>query len=159
MVGFLLFMILSLTAAEEREELEEGPDTRAYDQAIVKFNFNITLFSTWAAFKAAVLNHVEPGVMGHCYELTGNAMTPVDIIRVPFQSLTDDDWRKTRGNGWRQYQGRTFVEYRLNEKARVLVRIEGVKPRFFFGYTQKVCEFPFRSTSKPVAKTAPSSLR
>ena len=143
-VGCVLFMAVGLSAAEEGEESEDRPNTQAYDQAIIKFNFHITSFSTWAAFKAAVSSYMEPGVNGQCYELTGSAMEPVEITTVQFLGLTDDGWRKTRGNGWRRRdEDRTFVEYRLNEKARVLMRIEGVKPRFFFAYTRKVCEFPF----------------
>ena len=52
-------------------------------------------------------------------------------------------WQKTAGKGWQQtHTGRTFIEYRYNEKARVLLWIEGVNPRLFFAYTKKMCELP-----------------
>jgi hypothetical protein len=53
------------------------------------------------------------------------------------------EWQKTAGKGWQQTQtDRTFIEYRYNEKARVLLWVEGVNPRFFFAYTRKMCELP-----------------
>jgi len=52
---------------------------------------------------------------------------------VEFAGMENDHWKETSGKGWRLLRkDRTFTEYRLNLKAGVLMRIEGVKPRFFF---------------------------
>jgi hypothetical protein len=50
--------------------------------------------------------------------------------------------KRTPGDGWRNFRkDRTFVEYRFNQKSNVLLRLEGVKPRFFFASTKRICEF------------------
>ena len=145
MVGLLLLTLLGHAMAQEEEpplvEWQHGDD--AYDRAIVRFNKNIKKFSSWDAFKAKILSTIAPDTPGNCYELTGDAVQPVEITRVHLQKLEGKGWRKTSGKGWRQKKkDRTFREYRVNEKAGVLLRIDGVKPRFFFAKTKRICEFP-----------------
>jgi hypothetical protein len=70
-------------------------------------------------------------------------MRPVDVTQVHFHWKPDGEWKRTSGQGWRQYQqDHTFIEYRLNDKADVLLQAEGTKPWFFFAHIQKICEFP-----------------
>jgi hypothetical protein len=147
MVGLVLVVCLGRALAQEDANIREEPGAqeaaRAYDEAIVRFNTNIKNFSSWAAFKAEVFARVLPGTIGKCYESTGNAMQPVQVTTIPLPREEDAGWQKTSDKGWRQYkEDRTFVEYRVNDKAGVLLRVEGVKPRFFFSYTRRICEFP-----------------
>ena len=145
-VGLLLLVSVSRALAQEtpviNDELKQKA-LEAYKQVITRFNTHIKKFSSWDAFKAEVFPMVSPDTFGNCYELTGNAMNPVKFTMVKFQRVEDEGWQKTSGKGWRQNKkDRTFIEYRFNNKADVLIRIEGVKPRFFFAHTRKICEFP-----------------
>jgi hypothetical protein len=126
-----------------REHAEHNA-TQVYDQAIVRFNTAIKDFPSWEAFKAEVFAKVVSGTMGRCYALTGNAMQPVQITAVRFDSVEDSDWQETPEKGWRRYEKakRQLVEYRVNKQAGILLRMESIKPKFFFAYTQKICEFP-----------------
>lgn len=146
-VGLLLLVSLGRALADEtpvsNETLEEPAVVNAYDRAIIRFNTDIKNFSSWETFKAEVLSRVNLGTVGRCYESTGGAMNPVKTTTVKFQTIENNGWRKTSGMGWRKHEkDRTFVEYRFNKKRRLLLRIEGVRPRFFFAYTKRICEFP-----------------
>jgi hypothetical protein len=146
-VGLLLLASISRALADEtpvvNDELKEQA-LETYNQVITRFNTHIKKFSSWDAFKAEVFPMVPPDTFGNCYELTGDAMNPVELTMVKFQRVEGEGWQKTSGKGWRQNKkDRTFIEYRVNKKAHVLIRIEGVKPRFFFAHTRKICEFPF----------------
>jgi hypothetical protein len=146
-VGLLLITMLGRALAQEtpssNKELEREYVDNAYDQAVVKFNTDIKGFPSWEAFKTAVLPRISPETMGRCYERTGKAMTPTQITRVPFPGMQEDHWRQTSGNGWRTYrEDGTFIEYRVNEAARLLLRIEGIKVWFFPVQTRQICEFP-----------------
>jgi hypothetical protein len=129
-------------AQEGDAMIEETITPRAYDQALLRFNTNIESYPSWEAFKAAVLAKVPPGTPGICYERTGGSFNTMESVVVEFEGLEDGDWNKTSGKGWRLLrQNRTFIEYRMNPKEEVLSRIEGVKPRFFFANTKRICEF------------------
>ena len=146
-VGLLLVALLGRALAQESPsapvDLTGEDAARAYDEVIVRFNTNTQEFSSWEAFKTAVFSKVLPGTLGRCYESTGSAMQPVHVTMVSFPRETDGDWQKTSGNGWRREKAdRTFIEYRVNKKAGVLLWIEGAKPKFFFAQTRKICEFP-----------------
>ncbi len=142
-VGLLLLISFVFAQADEEEDFIKEPDTaNAYDQALLRFNTGIQSFSSWDAFKAAVLAAVPPGTPGRCYVWTGSALSQTEVTKVTFEAPAGDDWRKTSGKGWRQMRkDRTFTEYRVNQKVRSLLRIEGVKPRFFFASTKRICEF------------------
>jgi hypothetical protein len=145
-VGLLLLVSIGRALAQEtpvvNDELKEQA-LAAYNQVITRFNTHIKKFSSWDAFKTEVFPMVSPDTVGNCYELTGDAMHPVEFTMVKFQRVEGGEWQKTSGKGWRQKKkDRTFIEYRFNQKADVLIRIEGVKPRFFFAHTKKICEFP-----------------
>lgn len=149
MLGVLLCLVLSLGNAYAQETpapnqaLEEESAARAYDQTIARFNTGIKDFPSWEAFAAMVFPRMAPGTLGKCYEYTGGATQSVIVTVVPLPTVKDESWKKTTGGGWQQVQDdRTFSEYRVNEKARVLLRMEGVKPRFFFAPSPKICEFP-----------------
>jgi hypothetical protein len=63
-----------------------------------------------------------------------------------FHQTLDGTWEKTSDNGWRKRnKDRTFIEYRYNQEASMLLWIEGVNPRFFFASTRRLCEFPLSS--------------
>ena len=125
------------------EALEQAQAARLYDQAIARFNNDIQDFPSWEALKTAVLPTMASGTVGKCYEYTGGAAQSVIVTAVPLPAVEDGSWKKTTGGGWQRVQDdRTFSEYRVNEKARVLLRMEGVKPRFFFAPSPKICEFP-----------------
>ena len=145
MVGLLLMGVFGRALAQDSsggsEQMEVENARRASDQAIVRFNTNIDDFPSWELFKAAVLAQVTPGMLGTCYTYQGGT------VRITTEPLPRVDkgtgWQQTAGKGWQQTQtDRTFIEYRYNEKARVLLWIEGVNPRFFFAYTRKMCELP-----------------
>jgi hypothetical protein len=123
------------------EQMEVENARRASDQAIVKFNTDIEDFPSWELFEAAVLAQVTPGMLGTCYAYQGGM---VSVTMEPLPRVDEKiEWQKTAGKGWQQTQtDRTFIEYRYNEKARVLLWVEGVNPRFFFAYTRKMCELP-----------------
>lgn len=145
MLGLVLIGLLSRAVAQDTpggsEELEEEEARRAYDWAIVQFNTDIQDFPSWEAFETAVLAQVAPGTLGTCYAHSGG-MVHVTMEPLPRQDK-ETGWQKTGGKGWRQFtQGRMFIEYRVNAKARVLLWIEGVNPRFFFAHTRKMCEVP-----------------
>jgi len=125
------------TGGSEQIEVENA--RRASDQAIVRFNTDIEDFPSWELFEAAVLARVTPGMLGTCYTYQGG------MVRVTMEPLPKRDkatgWQKTAGKGWQQTQtDRTFIEYRYNEQAGVLLWVEGINPRFFFAYTSKMCE-------------------
>jgi hypothetical protein len=147
-IGLCLVVLLGRVQAQETSDPTRDLDTEyaesAYEQAIVKFNTDIKDFSSWQAFKTEVLAKVLPDTMGRCYERTTSPMQPVQITRVPWQSVEGEAWEKTSGNGWRQnYKAsKTFIEYRFNVKAGVLLRAEGVKTWFLPPQTRKMCEFP-----------------
>jgi len=123
------------------EQLEVENARRASDQAIVRFNTDIKDFPSWELFEAVVLAQVTPDMMGTCYTHQGGTVR-VTMEPLP-RTAQDTGWQKTAGKGWQQTQtDRTFIEYRYNEKAGVLLWVEGVNPRFFFSYTRKMCELP-----------------
>ena len=142
-IGWLLLLFCGFALAQEGEEpVEPFMSSRAYDQALLRFNTNIEPYASWRAFKSAVLARAPLGTKGTCYEWTGDSFNPMDATSVQFRGLDGDGWRKTSGNGWRLLRkNRRFIEYRINLKAGVLSRIEGVKPRFFFASTRRICEF------------------
>jgi hypothetical protein len=146
-IGLLLVALLGRALAQEtpasNKELEMERTENSYDQAVVRFNTNIKGFPSWEAFKTKALSKVLPGTMGRCYERTNSAINPTQITRVPFQGMEEDGWQKTAGNGWRKHrEDGTFIEYRLNEPARQLLRIEGAKAWWLPVQTKKICEFP-----------------
>jgi hypothetical protein len=142
-VGCLFLLSCGLAWAQEGEVVEQPRTPRAYDQALLRFNNNIESYPSWEAFKTAVLTKVPLGATGTCYALTGGSFNSMETINVEFQGMESDRWQETSGKGWRLLRkDRTFTEYRLNLKAGLLLRIEGVKPRFFFANTQRICEFP-----------------
>jgi len=152
-VGLLLVILLGHAMAQEDSAAIEDPvvqeAARAYDEAIVRFNTSIKNFASWEAFKAEVFTRVLPGTRGKCYESTGSTMQPVQVTIVPLHREEDGGWQKTSDKGWRQHkQDRTFVEYRVNDKAGVLSRVEGIKPRFFFAQTSRICEFPLSQAAR-----------
>jgi len=125
----------------ESVQMEVENARRASDQAIVRFNTDIEDFPSWELFEAVVLAQVTPGMLGTCYTYQGGT---VRITMEPLPRVDKESgWQKTAGKGWQQTQtDRTFIEYRYNEKAGILVWVEGVNPRFFFSYTRKMCELP-----------------
>src|SRR4029450_6220763 len=142
MVGLLLMGgfggALAQDNSGESEQMEVENARRASDQAIVRFNTNIDDFPSWELFEAAVLTQVTSGMLATCYTYQGGT------VRITTEPLPRVDkgtgWQQTAGKGWQQTQtDRTFIEYRYNEKARILLWIEGVNPRFFFAYTRKMC--------------------
>lgn len=140
-VGCLFLLSCGLALAQEGE-IEQPKTPRAYDQALLRFNTNIQSYPSWEAFKTEVLTKVPLGTPGTCYELTGDAFNPVETMQVEFKGLAGEGWQKTAGKGWRlTRKDRTFTEYRINLKAGILSRIEGVKPWFFFAITKRICEF------------------
>ena len=149
MVGLLLMGVLSPALAQDsagdNEPMEVENARRASDQAIVRFNTNIEDFPSWELFEAVVLAQVTPGMLGTCYTYQGGT---VRITMEPLPRVDKESgWQKTSGKGWQQtHTDRTFIEYRYNEKARVLLWVEGVNPRFFFAYTRKMCELPLGAT-------------
>jgi hypothetical protein len=146
---FLLLVLFPLPAHTQEtpgpnEALEAAQLARIYDQAIARFNNDIKDFPSWEAFKTAVFPKITADTIGKCYEYTGGATQSVIVTAESLPKVEDGNWQKTAGGGWKQVQGdRTFSEYRVNEKARVLLRMEGVKPRFFFAPSPKMCEFPW----------------
>jgi hypothetical protein len=141
--GLLLASFGDVMAQEKEEPVQQPVADSAYDQAVLRFNSHIQEFDSWEAFKAEIVSKIAVGKDGKCYELTGRRFDPVEITQVNFQGIEEDGWKKASGHGWRQIRkDRTFIEYRLNKKAQVLLRAEGVKPRFFFAHTKKICEFP-----------------
>ena len=143
--GLLLVWVFGRALAQDdpggSEQMEVENARRASDQAIVRFNTDIEDFPSWELFEAVVLAQVTPGMLGTCYTYQGGT------VRITMEPLPRVDketgWRQTAGKGWQQTQtDRLFIEYRYNEKAGVLLWIEGVNPRFFFAYTRKMCELP-----------------
>jgi len=151
MVGLLLVGLLSRALAQETpggiEQMEAEAARRASDQAIVRFNTDIKRFSSWEAFVTTVLSQITPGTRGTCYEPSGGT---VEVTRRPLPSEEKGTaWKETVGHGWEQMRkDRTFIEYKFNEKASVLLWIEGVNPRFFFAYTRRMCELPLAATRR-----------
>ena len=144
-VGLLLMGMFGRALAQDNpagsEQIEVEEARKASDQAIINFNTAIKDFPSWELFEAVVLAQVVPGMMGTCYTYQGGT------VRVTIEALPRVEkatgWQQTAGKGWQQTQtGRTFIEYRYNEKAGVLLWVEGVNPRFFFAYTRKMCELP-----------------
>jgi hypothetical protein len=142
----LVLCAIELAWAEETpvlndELLQEAVE--GYERTIRRFNTHTERFRSWNAFKRAVLSRLPPGSIGNCYAQRSGSMQGVSVTRVKFQPVADGGWQQTQGHGWRKTgPKRTFVEYRFNQKAGVLLRIEGVKPRFFFARTTRICEFP-----------------
>lgn len=129
------------TPVENDEQVQE--EVKAYEQVIRRFNTNTKSFTSWNAFATTVLSQLPPGARGKCYANTSSTMQRVTVTRVKFKPAESNGWKETSGNGWRRTgPDRTFVEYRFNQKAGVVLRLEGVKPRFFFAYTKRICEFP-----------------
>jgi hypothetical protein len=142
----LLFCVFGDRALAQESPVDTDLDVpeavRAYDQAVIRFNTNVQAFPSWAAFQAEVLTKIAPGTSGTCYEISGSRMRTGKITQVPFQGMSGEGWEATSGNGWRQVkEDRTFIEYRINDKANLLVRLEGVK-KFLFSQTKRLCEFP-----------------
>ncbi|GIX49025.1 MAG: hypothetical protein KatS3mg131_3236 [Candidatus Tectimicrobiota bacterium] len=149
MVVLGLLMLPGRLLAQEdpaaNDELPRLEALAAYDQAVVKFNTHTRDFPSWAAFKDYISSRLPVGTPGKCYSLKGGARQEVDVTRVPFAGFAEDTWRKTADRGWRlRLPQRTFIECRLNEKAGQLLCLEGVKPRFFFAYTRRLCVFPLQ---------------
>ncbi len=141
-VGCLLFLLHGVAWAQEGDIIDEPQTPTAYDQALLRFNNNIQSYPSWEAFKTEVLAKVPLGTPGMCYELTGGSYHSMATMDVEFAGMENDHWKETSGKDWRLLRkDRTFTEYRLNLKAGVLMRIEGVKPRFFFARTKRICEF------------------
>ena len=145
MVGVLLLGVFGRALAQDNsagnEQLEAENARRASDQAIVRFNTGIEDFPSWELFEAVVLARVTPGMLGTCYTYQGG-MVRVTMEPLP-RTAQNAGWQKTAGRGWQQTQpDRTFIEYRYNGKAGILLWVEGVNPRFFFAYTRKMCEVP-----------------
>ena len=145
MVGLVLMGLLGRALADEgpagSEQMEAENARRSSDWAIMRFNTDIKDFLTWEAFKTVGLSQVVPGTLATCYAYSGG-MVHVTMEPLPREEK-ETEWQKTVGKGWQQFaKGRTFIEYRLNEKAGVLFWIEGVNPRFFFAFTRKMCEVP-----------------
>jgi hypothetical protein len=146
-IGLCLVVLLGRVQAQETsdptQELEKAYAESAYEQVIVRFNTDIKDFPSWQVFKTEVLSRVLAGSLGRCYERTTSPMQPVHITRVSLQSVEDGGWEETSGNGWRQNSkaNKTFIEYRFNVKAGVLLRAEGVKTWFLPPQTKKMCEF------------------
>ena len=142
-VGCLFLLSCGLALAQEGELIEPPRIPRAYDEALLKFNNNIESYPSWEAFETAVLAKVPLGTPGTCYELTSGSYNAMQTMDVAFEGMENDGWEETSGKGWRLLRkDRTFTEYRVNLKADLLLRIEGVKPRFFFASTKRICEFP-----------------
>ena len=145
MIGLVLMGWLGPALAQEsqgdNEQLEVDNARRASDWAIVRFNTDVEDFPSWVAFATAVLAQVAPGTLGTCYGYSGGT---VQVTRAPVPRADKEAvWQKTTGKGWQQIQkDRTFLEYRVNTKAGILLWIEGVNPRFFFAYTRQMCEVP-----------------
>ena len=144
-VGLFLMGMFSRALAQDSlggsEQMEVENARRASDQAIINFNTAIQDFPSWELFEAVILAQAVPGMMGTCYTYQGGT------VRVTIEPLPrvekETGWQQTAGKGWQQTQtDRTFIEYRYNEKAGVLLWVEGVNPRFFFAYTRKMCELP-----------------
>ncbi len=142
----VLLILVSLSPAMADETTVDDPEpagNKAYEQVLIKFNTNIKKYSSWKEFHAATFPLMSKEPVGTCFTLTGDAMKPVENTKAQFQMVDDKGWKKTSGNGWRKLnKDRTFVELRVNQKSKVLVRVEGVKPRFFFAHTKRICEFP-----------------
>ncbi len=145
MVGLLLMGVFGRALAQDNsagsEQMEVENARRASDQAIINFNTAIQDFPSWELFEAVILAQAVPGMMGTCYTYQGGT------VRVTIEPLPrvekETGWQQTAGKGWQQTQtDRTFIEYRYNEKAGVLLWVEGANPRFFFAYTRKMCELP-----------------
>jgi hypothetical protein len=145
LVGLLLMGVFSRALAQEgsagSEQMEAEEARRSSDRAIVRFNTDIKDFPSWELFETVILSQVAPGVMGTCYAYQGGT---VHVTMEPLpRTEKETGWHKTAGKGWQQTQtDRTSIEYRFNEKAGVLLWIEGVNPRFFFASTRKMCELP-----------------
>lgn len=146
-VGLVLMGLLGRALAQDSpagaEQMEGEDARRASDWAIVRFNTDIEDFTSGEAFRTAVLSQVAPGTLGTCYTYSGGT---VHVTMEPLpRAAQKGEWQKTPGKGWQQFTpGRTFIEYRFNAKAGILLWIEGVRPRFFFAFTRKMCEVPWR---------------
>lgn len=145
MVGLVLMGWLGRALAQENPagdaQMEAENARRSSDWAIVRFNTGIQDFPSWEAFETARLAQVVPGTLGTCYAYSGGT---VHVTMEPLPKADKETgWHKTPGKGWQQVtKGRTFHEYRFNEKEGVLFWREGVNPRFFFAFTKKMCEVP-----------------
>ncbi|MCZ6718242.1 MAG: hypothetical protein O6944_03680 [Gammaproteobacteria bacterium] len=148
-VVILLLASCGLAQADETPVEELSPEAVVtYEQVVRRFNTYTESFASWNAFKTAVFSKLPPNASGICYELTGDAMQPVSIAKITFQQMEGDGMKRTPGDGWRNIKkDRTFVEYRFNQKANVLLRVEGVKPRWFFAGTKRICEFQLADKS------------
>ena len=151
MIGLLLMGMLGRALAQDsqagNEQMEIENARRSSDLAIVRFNTDIKDFPSWEIFEAVLLAQVVPGTLGTCYTYQGGA---VHVTMEPLpRTEKDTGWQKTAGKGWQQTQtDRTSSEYRINEKAGILLWIEGVNPRFFFASTRKMCELPLPALRK-----------
>ena len=146
-LGLLVVVMVGHALAQETPVTNDDFDRRyganAYDQAVIRFNTHIQDFSSWKVFESEVLSQIPPETAGTCYALSGGSLKPVDVSKVRFHNIIGTSWKKTTGKGWRLLRDdRTFVEYRVNTKDHMLVRMEGTKPFLFFAQTRKICEFP-----------------
>ena len=134
-IGLCLVVLLGRVQAQETsdptQELEKAYTESAYEQVIVRFNTDIKDFPSWQAFKTEVLSRVLAGTLGRCYERTTSPMQPVQITRCSAKcggwGMGGDLWY----TGAAEFKAnKTFIEYRFNVKAGVLLRVEGVKTWF-----------------------------
>lgn len=161
-VGLILVALCGRVGAQETpvetEELERQEANAAYEQAIRMFNSHIKAFPSWEAFKTEVLSRISSGTPGRCYAPTGKIMQPVKSTSVTFSPPPDQGWHRTSGHGWRRRQHNPdFVEYRINEHAKVLLRLESDRSLLFFASAKRICEFPLhpppeRGEAKPVGR-------
>jgi hypothetical protein len=148
LVGIVFLASLGHALADDQgigslEEWETNQAVKAYDRVTIRFNTHIKAFSSWDAFKAEVLSRVPAGTSGSCYASTGDWSAPIEVMKGKRLEVEDTGWQQTSGQGWRRYKTkRAFIEYRVNTKADVLLRAEGVKSGFFFTHIQRICEFP-----------------
>ena len=146
-VGLLLMVLVSHVFADEGEVPVAPLPQTSYDRMTLKFNTHIKEFPTWDAFKEEVAPVVPLGSPGTCYALTGKTMEPVAMTQVTFRWVEGSAWTRTTGHGWRlRVPDGSFLEYRLNTKANVLLQAESVRSGFifFFMVTKKICEYPLR---------------
>lgn len=148
LAGAILLVSLGHALADDQglgslDEWEANQAVKAYDRVTIRFNTNIKAFSSWEAFKTEALSRVPAGTDGSCYTSTGDWSKPIEVRKGTRLEVEETGWKKTSGQGWRRYKSkRAFIEYRVNTKANVLLRAEGIKSGFFFTHIQIICEFP-----------------
>jgi hypothetical protein len=159
-VSLILVALCGRVGAQETPVETEGPERQganaAYEQAVRMFNSHIKAFPSWEAFKTEVLSRIPLGTPGRCYAPTGKIMQPVKSAPVTFSPPPDDGWHQTSGHGWRRRQhDPDFVEYRVNEHAKMLLRLESNRSLFFFASAKRICAFPLSSPPERGKKGKP----